>query len=95
VLPFQDQIPSSSRSLVENNPATEPRERGTQALPEEIQTRLKEKNARDQIRDLDYFEGMLGPISQELPEDIKTSLDPIKLGPSANRLQRKPKTKPD
>jgi hypothetical protein len=101
VLPFQDQIPSSSRSLVENNPAAEPRERGTQALPEEIQTRLKEifawlqKDARDQIRDLVYFKGMLGPISQELPEDIKTSLDPIKLGPSANRLQRKPKTKPD
>jgi chromosome segregation ATPase len=83
MLPFQDQIPSSSSSLVENNPAAETRERGTQALPEEIQTRLKEifawlqKDARDQIRDLDYFEGMLGPISQELPEDIKTSLDPI------------------
>jgi hypothetical protein len=68
---------------VENNPAAETRERGTQDLPEEIQTRLKEifawlqKDARDQIRDLDYFEGMLGPISQELPEDIKTSLDPV------------------
>jgi chromosome segregation ATPase len=83
MFPFQDQIPSSSGSLVENNPAAETRERGTQALPEEIQTRLKEifawlqKDARDQIRDLDYFEGLLGPISQELPEDIKTSLDPI------------------
>jgi chromosome segregation ATPase len=83
MLPFQDQTPSSSSPLVENNPAAETRERGTQALPEEIQTRLKEifawlqKDARDQIRDLDYFEGMLGPISQELPEDIKTSLDPI------------------
>jgi chromosome segregation ATPase len=83
MLPFQDQTPSSSSPLVENSPAAETRERGTQALPEEIQTRLKEifawlqKDARDQIRDLDYFEGMLGPISQELPEDIKTSLDPI------------------
>jgi chromosome segregation ATPase len=83
MFPFQDQIPSSSGSLVENNPAAETRERGTQDLPEEIQTRLKEifawlqKDARDQIRDLDYFEGMLGPISQELLEDIKTSLDPI------------------
>jgi hypothetical protein len=83
MLPFQDQTPSSSGLLVENNPAAETRERGTQALPEEIQTRLKEifawlqKDARDQIRDLDYFEGMLGPISQELPEDIKTSLDPV------------------
>jgi chromosome segregation ATPase len=36
-----------------------------------------QKDARDQIRDLDYFEGMLGPISQELPEDIKASLEPI------------------
>jgi hypothetical protein len=73
MLPYQDQIPSSSSLLVENNPTTETRERGTQALPEEIQTRLKEifawlqKDARDQVRDLDYFEGMLGPISQELP----------------------------
>jgi hypothetical protein len=73
MLPYQDQIPSSSSLLVENNPTAETRERGTQALPEEIETRLKEifawlqKDARDQIRDLDYFEGMLGPISQELP----------------------------
>jgi chromosome segregation ATPase len=79
---FQDQTPSSS-SPVENNPAAETREGGTQALSEEIQTRLKEifawlqKDARGQIRDFDYFEGMLGPISQKLPEDIKTSLEPI------------------
>jgi chromosome segregation ATPase len=83
MLPFQDQTPSSSSPLVENNPAAETREGGTQALSEEIQARLKEifawlqKDARDQIRDLDYFEGMLGPISQKLPEDIKTSLEPI------------------
>jgi chromosome segregation ATPase len=82
MLPFQDQTPSSS-PLVENNPATETREGGTQALSEEIQARLKEifawleKDARDQIRDVDYFEGMLEPISQKLPEDIKTSLEPI------------------
>jgi hypothetical protein len=36
MLPFQDQIPSSLSSLVENNPAAETRERGTQALQEEI-----------------------------------------------------------
>jgi chromosome segregation ATPase len=83
MLPFQDQTPSSSSPLVENNPAVETREGGTQAPSEEIQTRLKEifawlqKDARDQIRDIDYFEGMLGPISQKLPEDIKTSLEPI------------------
>jgi hypothetical protein len=68
---------------MENNLAAETRERGTQALPEEIQTRLKEifawlqKDARDQISDVDYFEGMLWPISQKLPEEIKTSLEPI------------------
>jgi chromosome segregation ATPase len=54
-----------------------------QALPEEIQARLKEifawlqKDARDQIRDVDHFEEMLEPISQKLPEDIKASLEPI------------------
>jgi hypothetical protein len=42
MLPFQDQTPSSSSSLVENNPATETKEGGTQALSEEIQARLKE-----------------------------------------------------
>jgi hypothetical protein len=68
---------------MEDNPAAETREGGIQALSEETQARLKEifswlqKDARDQIRDLDHFEEMLGPISQELPEDIKTSLDPI------------------
>jgi chromosome segregation ATPase len=54
-----------------------------QALPEEIQARLKEifawlqKDARDQIRDVDHFEEMLEPISQKLPEDVKSSLEPI------------------
>jgi chromosome segregation ATPase len=68
---------------VESNPAAEIREGGTQALSKEIQARLKEifawlqKDARDQIRDVDYFEGMLWPINQKLPEDIKASLEPI------------------
>jgi hypothetical protein len=68
---------------VENDPVAETREGGTQALSEEIQARLKEifawlqKDARDQIKDVDYFEGMLEPISQKLPEHIKTSLEPI------------------
>jgi hypothetical protein len=68
---------------VENNPAAETREGGTQTLSNEMQVGLKEifawlqKDARDQIRDLDYFEGMLGPISQELLEEIKASLEPI------------------
>jgi uncharacterized protein (DUF3084 family) len=66
-----------------NNPIAETREGGTQALSEEVQEKLKEifawlqREARDQIRDLDYFKDMLRPISQELPEDIKTSLEPI------------------
>jgi chromosome segregation ATPase len=68
-----------------SNPAAEIGDGGTpnQALPEEIQTRLKEifawlqKDARDQIRDVDHFEEMLEPISQKLPEDIKSSLEPI------------------
>jgi hypothetical protein len=85
MLPFQDQTPSSSSPLVVNNPAAETEEGGNQnqALSEEIQARLKEifawlqKDARDQIRDVDYFEGMLEPISQKLPEDIKASLEPI------------------
>jgi hypothetical protein len=68
---------------VENNPTAETREGGTQVLSEEVQEKLKEifawlqRDARDQIRDLDYFEEMLGPISRELPEDIKASLEPI------------------
>jgi Ca2+-binding EF-hand superfamily protein len=68
-----------------NDPSTETGDGGTpnQALPEEIQARLKEifawlqKDARDQIRDVDHFKEMLKPINQELPEDIKASLEPM------------------
>jgi chromosome segregation ATPase len=68
-----------------NDPVAETGDGETQnqALPEEIQARLKEifawyqKDARDQIRDVDHFEEMLEPISQKLPEDIKASLEPI------------------
>jgi chromosome segregation ATPase len=70
---------------VVNDPVAETGDGGTQnqALPEEIQTRLKEifawlqKYARDQIRDVDHFEEMLEPISQKLPEDVNASLEPI------------------
>jgi chromosome segregation ATPase len=70
---------------VVNDPVAEIGDGGTQnqALPEEMQARLKEisawlqKDARDQIRDVDHFEEMLEPISQKLPEDIKSSLEPI------------------
>jgi hypothetical protein len=52
-----------------NNPIAETRERMPQALLEEVQETLKEifawlqREARDQVRDLDYFEDMLRPIS--------------------------------
>jgi Ca2+-binding EF-hand superfamily protein len=54
-----------------------------QALSEENHARLRDifswlqKDARDQIKDVDHFEEMLESIDQELPEDIKTSLEPI------------------
>jgi chromosome segregation ATPase len=68
-----------------NDPVAETGDGGTQnqALPEEIKARLKEifawlqKDARDQIRDVDHFEEMFEPISQKLPEAIKSSLEPI------------------
>jgi Ca2+-binding EF-hand superfamily protein len=52
-------------------------------LSEENQARLKEiffwlqKDARDQVKDIDHFEEILESINQELPEDIKASLEPI------------------
>jgi regulator of replication initiation timing len=52
-------------------------------LSEEVQEKLKEifawlqKDARDQFKDLDHFEEMLEPISQELSEDINASLASI------------------
>jgi chromosome segregation ATPase len=68
-----------------SEPAAETGDGGTpnQALSEETQAKLNEifawlqKDARDQIRDVDHFEEMLEPISQQLPEDIKASLEPI------------------
>jgi hypothetical protein len=80
---FQDQAPSSSNPPMGSNPTAETRERVPQTLLEEVQENLKEffawlqREARDHIRDLDYFEDMLRPISQELPEDVRASLEPI------------------
>jgi hypothetical protein len=54
-----------------------------QILSEENQASLREifswlqKDARDQVRDVDHFEEMIESIDQELPEDIKASLEPI------------------
>jgi chromosome segregation ATPase len=66
-----------------NNPVAEARDGAPQTLSEEVLERLKEiftwlgRDARDQFKDLDYFEEMLEPISQELPEDISASLASI------------------
>jgi chromosome segregation ATPase len=63
--------------------ATGDEEPSNQLLSKETQARLSEifswlqKDARDQIRDVDHFKEMLEPINQELPEDIKASLEPI------------------
>jgi chromosome segregation ATPase len=66
-----------------DNPVAEARERVHQTLSEEVLEKLKEifgwleRDARDQFKDLDHFEEMLEPISQELPEDISASLASI------------------
>jgi Ca2+-binding EF-hand superfamily protein len=68
-----------------NAPTAETRdeEPSNQILSEENQAKLKEvfswlqKDTRDQVRDVDHFEEMLESINQELPEDIKASLEPI------------------
>jgi hypothetical protein len=54
-----------------------------QALSEENQTKLKEilsllqRDIQDQVRDVDLLEEVLESINQELPDDIKASLEPI------------------
>jgi chromosome segregation ATPase len=54
-----------------------------QVLLEENQAKLKEifswlqRDARDQVKDVDHFEEILESMDQELPEDIKASLEPI------------------
>jgi hypothetical protein len=68
-----------------NDPTAETRDGGApnQALSEENHVGLREifswlqKDARDQVRDVDHFEEMLESIDQELPEDVKASLEPI------------------
>jgi hypothetical protein len=65
--------------IIVNDPTAETgdEEPSNQVLSEETQARLREifswlqKDARDQIRDVDHFEVMLEPINQELPEISK------------------------
>jgi chromosome segregation ATPase len=85
IFPLQDQAtsPSSSPLIVSDPAAKKDEASSNQVLSEENQAKLKEifswlqKDARDQVRDVDHFEEMLESIDQELPEDIKTSLEPI------------------
>jgi predicted RNase H-like nuclease (RuvC/YqgF family) len=54
-----------------------------QALSEESQAKLKEvfsllqRDIQDQVRDVDRLEEALESIDQELPDEIKASLEPI------------------
>jgi chromosome segregation ATPase len=54
-----------------------------QGLSEENQAKLKEilsllqRDIQDQVRDVDFLEEVLESINQELPDDIKVSLEPI------------------
>jgi hypothetical protein len=54
-----------------------------QALSEENQAKLKEilsllqRDIQYQVRDVDLLEEVLESINQELPDDIKASLEPI------------------
>jgi chromosome segregation ATPase len=83
MLLFQDQAQSPSVPPMMNNLIAETRERVPQTLSKEVREKLKEifawlqKDARDQFKDLDRFEELLEPISQELPEDINASLESI------------------
>jgi chromosome segregation ATPase len=58
-------------------------ERAHQPLSDEVLSRLKEivawleRDAQDQFKDLDHFEELFEPISQELPEDIRTPLSSV------------------
>jgi hypothetical protein len=55
----------------------------SQALTEENQAKLREilsllqRDIQDQVRDVDLKEEVLESINQELPDDIKASLEPI------------------
>jgi hypothetical protein len=54
-----------------------------QVLSEENQAKLKEilsllqRDIQDQVRDVDFLEEVLESNNQELPDDIKASLEPI------------------
>jgi chromosome segregation ATPase len=68
-----------------NDPAAEQEDETSsdQVLSEENQARLKEvfswlqRDAQDQVTDVDRLDEILESIDQELPDDIRASLEPI------------------
>jgi hypothetical protein len=85
-LPFQDQAasPPSFSFIVDDLTAEKGDEASSrQALSEENEEKLKEilsllqRDIQDQVRDVDLLEEVLESINQELPDDIKASLEPI------------------
>jgi chromosome segregation ATPase len=68
-----------------NDPTTEKGDEASsnRALLEENQAKLKEifsllqRDIQDQVRDVDHLEEVLESIDQELPSNIKASLEPI------------------
>jgi Ca2+-binding EF-hand superfamily protein len=85
-LPFQDQAASPpSFSFTVDDLATEKGDEASssQALSEENQAKLREifsllqRDIQDQVKNVDVLEEILESITQELPNDIKTSLEPI------------------
>jgi hypothetical protein len=84
-LPFQDHAtsPPSSLFIVSDLAAEKDEASLNQVLSEENQARLKEvfswlqRDAQNQVRDVDCLDEILESIDQELPDDIKVSLDPI------------------
>jgi hypothetical protein len=68
-----------------NDPTAEKGDKASsnQALSEENHAKLKEvlsslqRDIQDQVRDVDPLEEVLESIDQELPGDIKASLEPI------------------
>jgi chromosome segregation ATPase len=68
-----------------NDPTAEKEDEASsnQALSEESQAKLKEvfsllqRDIQDQVRDVDRLEEVLESIDQELPDEIKASLEPI------------------
>jgi hypothetical protein len=68
-----------------SDPATEQEDEASsnQVLSEGNQAKLREvfswlqKDAQDQVKDVDRLDEILESIDQELPDDIKASLEPI------------------